>query len=517
MSNYKVNTHANDLQTINPREWQSPCGRGLRLWLSLLGATLLFLCSAAAAQAATYYVGPDGNDAASGTTAEQAWSTLARAWPQLLPGDTLTLLDGHYTEPLEPNGANGTPAAPITIRAQNDGQVTIDGQGRTIPVHLYRDYYVIEGIVARNGDHAIYFVSGSHNVLRRVSGYNANPDDNSDVFAIFDSHDNLLEDCVAAGTGRKMIMIYRGGDNTVRRCFADWQRWDGRTWCDDWPWGDNIQIYNSDRNRIENSIGYGSVPVWSIAVQANAPHVSAVGNQVLGSISIYAGMNHDGSVKVWPTLRPQPTACSQLRSFEWPSQRAGFVLYGNGRIRDTLFRDIFAWGSAGLGLTAILDGEQANNRAEYVTLLNNGLDNPEQWGGLGMELRPAESHLWATQVEFWIENIDESGIGARLDNRYIDGRLTDIPLWPWPMEQRIRRELGLSPTTLVTSVRAQWAAMAKPFLPFIRAGRLVRPLPDRSLSPKFDKVTPLYYHEQDLKSAGRELYCSATLGPGGYR
>ncbi|MCB0086247.1 MAG: hypothetical protein KDE47_35140, partial [Caldilineaceae bacterium] len=223
-----------------------------------MGALLLFAFSCfvfpvAVAQATTYYLGPDGSDAQSGLSTDEAWASFGQAWSYLQPGDTLILLDGVYAQSLAPDGLSGTPEAPITIRAQHDGMVTIDGQGVDIPVYLYRDYYTIEGIVARNGNHAVYFISGSHNTLRRVSGYDANPDDNSDVFAIFDSHNNLLEDCIAAGSGRKMVMIYRGGHNTIRRCFADWRSWEGRTWCDDWPWGDNLQVYNSDYNIIENS------------------------------------------------------------------------------------------------------------------------------------------------------------------------------------------------------------------------------------------------------------------------
>lgn len=475
-----------------------------------IGALALLILLPSAAYAATYYIGPNGNDDHDGLSAEQAWVNFGKAWAYLQPGDTLVLLDGTYLQPLEPNGRNGTAKAPITIRAQHDGQAIIDGQASRIPVHLYRDYYAIEGIVARNGSHAVYFISGSHNTLRRVSGYDANTDDNSDIFAIFDSHDNLIEDCIAAGSGRKMVMIYRGGHNTIRRCFADWRSWDGRTWCDDWPWGDNIQIYNSDHNIIENSIGYGSVPVWSIAVQANAPDVSAIGNQVLGTVSIYAGMNHDGSVKEWPTTRPQPTDCTALRNFQWPSQRAGFALYGNGLITDNIFRDIFAWGSAGLGLTAILDGEHRNNVADHVTLLNNGLDNPDGWGGVGQELRAEEHHLWDQRSDFWVEGDDEGGVGARLDQRYVDGVLTAAPLWPWPMEDRVRAELMLSPTTLVASILGQWEAMAKPLIPFIQDGRLIQPLPNRCDGTAFDKVDSLVYDGR--YDDGRGLRCVVPVG-----
>lgn len=451
--------------------------RKLLLLLIWLGCALGF--TAYRAQAATYYISPTGNDEQNGTTESQPWATFARAWQTLLPGDTLVLMDGLYRQNIEPNGPDGTADAPITIRAQHDGQVIIDPNFAAIPVFLYRSYYIIEGLIARNGQHAVYYISGSNNILRRVSGYDATADDNSDIFTIYDSHHNLVEDCIAAGMGRKMVMIYRGSHNIVRRCFTDWRAWDGRTWCDDWPWGDNLQIYNSDYNIIENSIGYGSVPVWSVAVQANAPDVSAVGNQVLGTISIYAGMNHDGTVKVWPAERPQPTECTQLRSFDWPSQRAGFALYGNGRIEDNLFRDIFAWGSAGLGLTVILDGQHRNNLVDHATLLNNGLDNRPHWGGIGAEVRPEELPLFAGLTNSWIEDYDEWGAGARLDYRYVNGQLTTEPLWPWPMEARVQAELGLSPTSLVESVRRQWHSAAYPLQPFIRNGRLLTALPNR--------------------------------------
>ena len=52
-----------------------------------------------------------------------------------------------------------------------------------------------------------------------------------------------------------------------------------------------------------------------------------------------------------------------------------------------------------------------------------------------------------------------SGEGARLVYRYMDGVLKDgsdgapsQPRWPWPMEQRIRDEMGISVTNLVAGI-----------------------------------------------------------------
>jgi len=41
---------------------------------------------------------------------------------------------------------------------------------------------------------------------------------------------------------------------------------------------------------------------------------------------------------------------------------------------------------------------------------------------------------------------DGSDIGAEVLFRYIDGHLTNEPLWPWPMEDRILNETGISVT-----------------------------------------------------------------------
>lgn len=37
-------------------------------------------------------------------------------------------------------------------------------------------------------------------------------------------------------------------------------------------------------------------------------------------------------------------------------------------------------------------------------------------------------------------------IGAEILYQYVDGKLTNVPLWPWPMEDRIKAETGYSVT-----------------------------------------------------------------------
>jgi hypothetical protein len=433
----------------------------------------------------TYYLSPDGDDSRSGLTEGQAWATFNRAWVNIYPGDTLILLDGIYYQTLNPNKRDGEPGKSITIRAKNDGKVIIDGEYKRIPVKLGNtwpgpigNHFVIEGIVARNSSGMVIVIDGAkHNIIRRVSAYNANPDTNSAVIGVIwpAAQYNLIEDCVVAGSGRKMLYTFQGENNVFRRCFVDWQEWDGREWHDCWPWGDGFEIYNGSYNTVENSIAYSRNPTWSINVMANDPKAKAIGNKVLGSMAILAGMQDEHTPMVWGGTRPQPTNHTCVRDFNWPSQRVGFMVYGQGEIRDNLWQDIFSWGNAGLGLSMVPGTEfhpnTGNNVIRRATILNNGLDNPigpwpGQYGGVGTDVLQRELDKFIVENSY-IERIfvewpgypsgernmtSMNGEGARLTHRYVDGVLTDIPLWPWPMEERIQAELGISVTEMMTSL-----------------------------------------------------------------
>jgi hypothetical protein len=429
-----------------------------------------------------FYLSPSGNDNHSGLTESQAWATFERAWQDLYPGDTLILLDGVYYQSIQPNKRNGEPGKPITIRAKNDGKAVIDGEFVRTPIallsYLPSDYYVIEGIIARNGSipplpQSVIRIEGSHNILRRISAYNAHTDYNTAVISLAGSASyNLIEDCVAAGTARKMINLFKTNNNTIRRCFAYWQEWDGRESCQAWPNAQSIQIYHGENNIIENSIAIGPVPQWSISIQANSSNAVAIGNKVLGSIAINAGMNPDGTVMQWGDVRPQPTECTSMDNSEWPNRRSGFSLHGKGEVRDNLFQDIFAWGNAGLGLVINQEGSFFNNNVIRATLINNGIGNPDgpwpgEYGGVDTDVLQSALDNFDNVEDSYIEKIfvewpgypsgernltSMNGEGARLTHRYVDGVLTDIPLWPWPMEGRIQAELRISVTEMMTSL-----------------------------------------------------------------
>ena len=365
----------------------------------------------------------------------------------LRPGDTLILRDGVYRQSLIPS-VNGTATQPITIRAENDGKAIIDGEGKRTPVEFGHtrvgrgNHFIIEGIVARNGKGDVWYIRSDNVTLRRVSGYNASTDDNSSVFTFWTQGGGLLEDCIAAGTGRKMILLYQTKNVTVRRCYTAWQAWDGRNFCGvTWPNAETVEIYNGDDNRIENSLVTGPSPVWLLAIQANSDGIQANRNQVLGSIVAGAGMASNGSAYNYGP-RPLPSACGQnLRDFTWPSQRAGIALWGQGTLANNVFRDVLSVGNAGLGFTNDKPyGVGATGTiAERLTIYGNGAYAPPVDGGKGTQakwgnIRPVDSCIGSATC---------AG-GARLTNRYVDGVLTSDPILPWPMESRGIAELGVS-------------------------------------------------------------------------
>ena len=450
-------------------------------------------------EAATYYVSPSGNDANPGTEA-QPWATFNRAWGTIVRGDTLVLLDGTYYQTLAPNlPAPGATPLYVTIKAKNDGKAVIDGQGvrRAVELWNYRSvsHIIIEGIVGRNGPKgegaSVWYLNNHHAIIRRCSGHSVDTDTNTSVFLVW-GHHNLIEDSIASGSGRKMFLVIGDGSdgyNIIRRSFAMWGEWLGRDYCIRWPYGAGFEVYDQPNNIFENNISYARTEFHHFYIKTDNPGTNPKShhNQFLGNIAIKAGINPDGTLRNILD-RPTPTSCNTtpgvgtMLPTEGVFVRAGFSFYRGGDLLNTTVQDNLSVGNAGAGFAVYpsLTGSMAGSVFRRNTAFGNGVDGPIgpngwRWGGPGVDMLNEDFGYFTTVADNKIAWVHDSwpgcpnlatrvhhaltGEGARLRYRYVDGTLMDgfngqpaQSLWPWPMEQRIQDELGISVTNLIASI-----------------------------------------------------------------
>jgi hypothetical protein len=444
-----------------------------------------------------YYISPNGKDSYSGLSNQQPWATFTHAWTILQPGDTLYLMDGTYYQTMNPT-VNGEPGKYVTVKALNDGKAFIDGQDLRDTVVLGKqwnswdandlpnpqgNYFDVEGLVAFNSSSTVFTVYARNIILRRDSGYNSNPFNNEGIFEVwskgtpFVPANILIEDSVGAGSARKVFLAYDTYVNVVfRRNFAAWQWWSGDNFCQSyWPQADGIEIYplayggqpDAPNNSIvENNINFGLTPDYGISLAPNPTgnNESINGNNYLGDISIGSGMKWDNlQEKFIPAPYDQPActyngiqkpfACPESRCIDFANNyayRGGFVLGSSigTLMKNNLFQDLFAWGNGSVGLTtgASWDSGSTNNRLIRATLINNGQGDPAPANRSGVDAVSSDLARFDVKSDLKIGNVSGglpyTGGGAKLQYRYVNGTLTNVPLWPWPMEERIMTEFA---------------------------------------------------------------------------
>jgi hypothetical protein len=445
----------------------------------------------------TYYISPDGNDSFSGLSTDTPWATFNHAWTVLQPSDTLYLMDGIYYQTINPT-INGQPGKYIAIKALHDGEAFIDGQNQRETVVLgipwnswdandlpnpQGNYFDVEGIVAFNSSATVYTISARNIILRRDSGYNSNPHLNEGVFEVWSKgtpavpSNILIEDSVGSGSGRKVFLAYDSYVNIAfRRNFAAWQWWVGDDFCQGyWPQVDGIEIYplaydgqpDAPNNSIvENNINFGLTPDYGISLAPNPTGngKSINGNNYLGDISIGGGMKWDNAQHRFEPAPydydtctyndiQKPSSCQDSNCIAFannPSYRAGFVLGSSmgTLMKNNLFQDLFSWGNGSVGLStgASWDAGSSNNRLIRATFVNNSQGDPPSNAGAGVDVLASDLNRFDTKSDLKIDNVfggqPYDGGGARLQYRYENGVLTNISLWPWPMEDRIKREFA---------------------------------------------------------------------------
>jgi len=421
--------------------------------------------------------------------------TTKAAIAKLQPGDVLVIGDGHYIGAdwmIAINGLNGTAEKPITIRSAGDGGAWLDGEGKNRPIYIYRSSHIIvEGLDASNSGDSVVEASGSNNItLRRICAWDA-ADNNTQIFGVHHGEHNLIEDCAGWGIARKIFSASQGGNhNTFRRCFG---RWEGSHVVG--PKCTFGLIYNNQQNTFENCIGTWdpiSMKETYVLLDYSGKPWAGAGAGTYTNYKVqnpYAIFAADGAYSN-PELTP-------------PGRKAGLKV--RGCIAYTLVSDRSIVLFAGIFATKADDIEIAGcavsiaqNIKPFLLSRNPGGTNDHlvaKWlltkGEAASYIHPA----WKTSIagklpeRYWQDSGDIDGNGEvdlgdigilatnwgktvyGLSEGDLNGDgVVDVgdkgivtahyetakPLWPWPMEDRIRQAMirsGRQPISVTRQVK----------------------------------------------------------------
>jgi hypothetical protein len=296
----------------------------------------------------------------------------------------------------------------------HDGQVTLDGQFAHVPVLLRgAQYVVLEGVNAHSSREGVVVVSQSQQItVRRVIAWDAHPQKNAMVFTVNYGSDNVFEDVAGWGTGRKIYGLYQDTRTTFRRCFL---RWTG-TLDSAWKVGITHSYYSRD-STTENCIG-----TWDAAPEFNTAQ----------SAAIFGG---DHSERSYGTHTFVGNIAYQL-----PSQA--------GRIGDMQTIGGYCKGSeqAGMRYQDVLVYRASSNRARGISLgcKASGSHYTDAQGGTITTESGTRSLAQLGGNLLQLSAASRPAAGAWLRYRYVNGQLTQTPLWPWPMNERIKAAMVAS-------------------------------------------------------------------------
>jgi hypothetical protein len=390
------------------------------------------------------------------------------------PGKVLCLLDGIYqgdSSMIAPSrNLSGVAGNPITIRALNDGGPTIDGQFGRGPVKFFgNSHWVLEGFNAKNSDGPVILIHPSvdfdsshgsrNNIFRRVVAWDAHIAKNNSAVSIYSSPNNLFEDFAVFGTGRIMFGNFGpgSGGNVCRRC---WVRWEGSTTVGpkmtyDLDYGG----WSGTGVACENCLGN-----WSAESMPQAYDTTDINGNVIPAGQANSGHyvnfrpeNVQGILRAQVGATPDENSCTQssflgslayLKSTDASSgdnYPAIMVFLGSGwgtvncfKVRDTIaivspsHRNFSSTsnGNGGIVGFALNNKNMGTGDSAYNVTSVSALNVFGNWDVQGVSTGRSPQ----TVASPWTA----TGAGANLCYRYVNNLKTSTPLWPWPMNDRIK-------------------------------------------------------------------------------
>lgn len=436
----------------------------------MLLIVLLFLWFSTGAQAVTYYIGDSGSDTNPGTLAAP-WLTWTHAFAKSTCGDTLLVMDGTYTR--AKNGGFSlkktcTASTTYTVKAQNERQAFLSGDGSGIVAYVYNSAYItLQGLRVKNIDYAsgqagsnVTVADSNHITLRRLLVTHNNRYFNNHLIQLTRSPYSVVEENELYFFHRHGIILNATSNAVVRRNYCHARNYadiaGGRYSGIPATGDDCIVVYPGDSNIIENNVSDGSVGK-GFSVQASG---TGHGNKFYGNIAIGASIGI--------SLDVRGTGLDQMP-------------------RDTVIENMVVIGSTGVGIRSrgaknticnqcmvltSVNGIVADTIAGYPGdglysfFSNNSLvsgngtgtgflmtDQIQTWTMNSLNsiknlrnYNPVSDSNWGTQkvvdpvlgtCRVWIPaaspmkgaGINGKDIGANILYRYENGELTDVPLW----------------------------------------------------------------------------------------
>jgi hypothetical protein len=399
-----------------------------------------------------YYASPSGSG--TGRTSSSPFR-IQNFWSVATPGATLCLHDGVYQGSASvitpPSGLSGTDGHPITVRALNEGKVLIDGQFARYPVLLSADnnWWVLEGFNARNSSCDVVRITGNsrHNVVRRVVGWDTPIGYRCAIFrTLSTSGPNLFEDVAGFGTVSAVFRCNQHGHGmTVRR---GWARFEGTIngnnangafsahyTCNTATWENVLATVDLISQPLSATIHNDNQPDPSLGTISDRKVPTFAGiffaNKNLQTsmpcrkVETYGSL---GYVTASALVANLATGYANTnRSVDDPEAIECFRIWHTAQVMSPSNSRFPSFRPFGLGTASGVD---------TITRHTSGV------GGLASSFSnwDAQNHVQGTSVSrvpnFWTNSL--SGAGANLCHRYVNRVRTTEPLWPWPMNDRIK-------------------------------------------------------------------------------
>ncbi|RTZ99102.1 MAG: hypothetical protein DSY90_02140 [Deltaproteobacteria bacterium] len=442
------------------------------------------------AGATTYYISPQGSDGSNGTSTLGPWATFSHADTQLHPGDTLVIMDGTYHQIIRPTHSGTRAEGYITYKARHNfkaiiapavdtGRASIEvfscpgcGGGGNTPVLGYLKF---EGLIARaigensaislySRDDAAVDEMTHHIIVRKCGFFGSAQESNSSVIDLGNNlRDSLVEDVFSYGKSRKAGQAFGCLRVTVRRAVLRYDYWEGDNYKPNDP-RTTFSGYNTQDSIFENIIALDAArtpPGYS----ADRAGFAAAGNETPATLS--------GSI------RNKYLGLVIINNFANGVDVNG----GSGNPNeDLVFRDILSWGGRNDGYGFNVQGNDNGSHYSFMTIGNNEssgfrLDpyphapitnetvtnifstgngvlafiyNPGQVTSFKNNSSANVNTEYDNQAlepqyapdisERFLDPVMVPGHarGATIVRRYVDGQLTNTPLWPWPDEDTIK-------------------------------------------------------------------------------